>query len=96
MATATTETEIIADKLNSTDEIVFSGSLTRAPWGKWPYATIVKTDDSKEVFKLKSEPGKYLVLWGSTSLLQSLIKENLIDEYRLRICPVAFFTKTCI
>jgi dihydrofolate reductase len=28
-----------------------------------------------------------MVLWGSLSLAQSLIKENLVDEYHLRICP---------
>src|SRR4026209_1902315 len=52
---ATTETEIIADKLNSTEKIVFSNSLTRAPWGKWPDATIIKTDAPKEIHKLKSQ-----------------------------------------
>jgi len=86
--TATTETEIIADKLNSTEKIVFSNSLIRAPWGKWPDATIVRTEASKEIKKLKTQPGKNMVLWGSISLAQSLIKENLIDEYHLRICPV--------
>ena len=85
---ATTETEIIADKLNGTKKIVFSNSLTRAPWGKWPDATIVRTDASKEINKLKTQPGKNMVLWGSISLAQSLIKKNLIDEYHLRICPI--------
>ncbi len=28
-----------------------------------------------------------MVLWGSISLAQSLIKEHLIDEYHLQICP---------
>jgi dihydrofolate reductase len=85
---ATTETEIIADRLNGTKKIVFSNSLKQAPWGKWPDATIVRTDASKEINKLKTQPGKNMVLWGSISLAQSLIKENLIDEYHLRICPV--------
>ncbi len=31
---ATTDQEVIADKLNSTRKIVFSNTLTRAPWGK--------------------------------------------------------------
>jgi dihydrofolate reductase len=85
---ATTETEIIADKLNSTKKIIFSNSLKRAPWGKWPDATIVRTDAPKEISKLKTQSGKNMVLWGSISLAQSLIKENLIDEYHLRICPI--------
>ena len=84
-----TETEIIADKLNSTPKIIFSSSLNRAPWGKWPEASIIKTKAPEAIRKLKSQPGKNMVLWGSISLAQSLIKENLIDEYHLRICPIA-------
>ena len=29
-----------------------------------------------------------MVLWGSISLAQALIKANVIDEYQLRIVPV--------
>ncbi|HET9432286.1 MAG TPA: dihydrofolate reductase family protein, partial [Chitinophagaceae bacterium] len=38
--------------------------------------------------KLKSLPGKNMVVWGSISLAQSLMKENLIDEYHIQLCPV--------
>lgn len=86
---ATTDQEVIADKLNSTPKIVFSSTLTQAPWGKWPDAGIIKTDPLEAIRKLKSQTGKHMVLWGSLTLAQSLIKENLIDEYHLRICPTA-------
>lgn len=85
--TATTDTEIIAEKLNSTQKIVFSNTLANAPWGKWPDAQIISGDAAKEVRTLKEKEGKNMVLWGSISLAQSLIKENLIDEYHLQICP---------
>jgi dihydrofolate reductase len=29
-----------------------------------------------------------MVLWGSISLAQSLMKENLVDEYHIQLCPV--------
>lgn len=86
---ATTDQEVIADKLNSTNKIVFSSTLTHAPWGKWPDAEIIKTDPPEALCKLKSQTGKDMVLWGSLTLAQSLIKEKLIDEYHLRICPTA-------
>lgn len=86
--TATTDQEIIADKLNSTPKIIFSKSLKKAPWGKWPEANIVQTDAIEYLNKAKSQPGKNMVLWGSISLAQSLMKKNLIDEYHLRICPI--------
>jgi dihydrofolate reductase len=80
-----------ADKLNSTRKIVFSKTLESAPWGDlgdWEDAKIARTAAVKEVAKLKRRPGKNMVLWGSISLAQSLIKEGLIDEYRLVMCPV--------
>jgi len=86
---ATTKEEIIADKLNGTNKIVFSNSLERAPWGSWPEAEVIKGNACAEILKLKSQPGKNMVLWGSISLAQSLMRNNLIDEYHLRISPVA-------
>jgi dihydrofolate reductase len=87
--TATNDQEIIADKLNSLPKLIFSNTLPSAPWGKWPSATVVKGDAANKIRKLKKEDGKDMVLWGSLSLAQSLIKENLVDEYHLRICPTA-------
>lgn len=87
--TATNDKEIIADRLNSIPKLVFSNTLASAPWGKWPSATVIKGDAASEIRKLKEEEGKDMVLWGSLSLAQSLIKENLIDEYHIRICPTA-------
>jgi dihydrofolate reductase len=87
--TATVDKEIIADKLNSLSKIVFSNTLKKAPWGKWPEAQIVRDDAVEAIRQLKMKPGKNMVLWGSISLAQSLIKANLIDEYHLQICPTA-------
>jgi len=87
--TATNEEEVIADKLNSIPKIVFSKSLTRASWGKYPDAEIISTDAVKAVTELKTYEGKDMVLWGSISLAQPLMRANLIDEYHLRIVPVA-------
>src|SRR3989337_2993565 len=43
--TADSTEQIVADKLNSIPKIVFSKTLTEAPLGKWPPATVVATDD---------------------------------------------------
>ncbi len=85
--TATIDTEIIADKLNSIPKVVFSNTLKQAPWGKWPGAQVISRDAIQEVKKLKEQEGKNIVLWGSISLAQSLITANLIDEYHIQICP---------
>ncbi|MES2847730.1 MAG: dihydrofolate reductase family protein [Bacteroidota bacterium] len=86
--TATTDKEVIADKLNATNKILFSNTLTKAPWGKWPAAVVISGEATNAIKNLKSLPGKNMVMWGSISLAQSLMKENLIDEYRLQLCPV--------
>jgi dihydrofolate reductase len=84
----TVETQGIADALNSTPKVVFSSTLERAPWGDWEEARVVSGDVSDEVRRLKNEPGKDLILWGSLSLAHSLTRDGLVDEYRLWICPV--------
>jgi len=86
---ATNESTFIADALNATPKIVFSRTLEEAPWGKWEPARIVKTRAETEVAKLKQQSGKDMVIWGSLTLAGSLMKAKLIDEYQLRVCPVA-------
>lgn len=80
--------EIIADKLNSIPKVVFSNTLKKAPWGSWPDATVVPGDTIEAIRKLKQEKGKDIVLWGSISLTQALMKADLIDEYHLQLIPV--------
>lgn len=84
---ATTDKELIADILNSTPKIVFSKSLKSAPWGKWPAAEVESGDVVAKIKKLKQQPGKNMVLWGSIKIAQVLMKEGLIDEYHFRIVP---------
>lgn len=84
---ATAEKEVIADKLNETAKLIFSNTLTKAPWGKWPEAGVMSGKPADEIRKLKSSPGKNIVMWGSISLAQELMKEDLIDEYHIQLCP---------
>ena len=86
--TASTDQEVIADKLNETPKIVFSNTIKRAPWGSWPDADVKNGDAVNVIKELKTKKGKDMVVWGSISLVQSLIKENLVDEYHLQLCPI--------
>jgi dihydrofolate reductase len=85
---ATTDKEVIADKLNETKKIVFSNTMAKAPWGHWQEAEIVAEEAVTAIKKLKLLPGKNMVIWGSISLAQSLMRENLVDEYHIQLCPV--------
>ena len=85
--TAKTDEEIIADRLNGLPKLVFSNTLTEAPWGTWPAARVVPGDAVVEIGRLKEQKGKHMVLWGSLSLARDLMLADLIDEYHLQLCP---------
>lgn len=82
------EEKPFADKVNATRKIVFSSTLSSAPWGAWEEAAVVRGSAAKAVASLKQQSGKDLVLWGSISVAQALMTEGLIDEFRLVLCPV--------
>lgn len=82
-----TEEGAFADKLNSLSKYVVSTTLENAPWGDWEGAQIIENNLIEEISALKQKSGKNIVVWGSISLAQSLLKEGLIDEVQLRVCP---------
>jgi len=86
--TATADQEVIADKLNGTPKIVFSNTINKAPWGRWPDAQVKSGDATKVIRELKTMKGKNMVVWGSISLVQALMKENLVDEFHFQLCPI--------
>jgi dihydrofolate reductase len=77
-----------ADKMNNVPKIVFSRTLDKVEWGKWDNARLVKNNVAEEISKLKEQPGKDLVIYGSANLIQNFTKLGLIDEYQLLVHPV--------
>jgi dihydrofolate reductase len=75
----------ITHKMNSLQKIVFSKTLDQAEWNN---TTVVKGDIAEEVKKLKQQPGKDLVIFGSGQLVSFLAEKGLIDEYRIIVNPV--------
>jgi dihydrofolate reductase len=80
--------DLISEKINGIEKIVFSTSLTNAPWGKWEAVNIVSTDLKSKITALKSLPGKNIVIWGSLSIAQQAMQDQLADELHIHICPV--------
>lgn len=64
---------------------VFSTTLPNADWNN---TTLIKDNIVEEVNKLKQQPGKDLVIFGSPGLAKSLMGLGLIDEYKLTLHPV--------
>jgi len=75
----------IATALNSRPKYVVSRSLESLAWNN---SSLVKGDAVAGVRRLREQPGRTLHTWGSTDLLQTLLKNELIDEYRLFVFPV--------
>lgn len=74
-----------AERMNSIPKYVVSTTLEKV---KWNNARLLKGNLEEEISRLKQEPGQDITVHGSGQLVNSLMKHNLIDEYRLMIHPV--------
>jgi dihydrofolate reductase len=74
----------VADRLNSAPKYVVSSTLKNAEWNN---STIINEDVVEEVTKLKQQPGQDILMFGSATLVQSLMEADLIDEYRFLVHP---------
>jgi dihydrofolate reductase len=81
----TDENDPIATKLNSMPKYVASRTLDRVEWNN---STLLKGDAAEAVAELKRQAGGDLQTQGSTDLAQTLIRHDLVDEYRLLVYPV--------
>ncbi|SEH02936.1 Dihydrofolate reductase [Nonomuraea solani] len=86
-ATATDQGEY-GEKLNNLTKFVASSKLEHAPWGDFPAATVTR-DPVATVRELKEQSGKDIWLWGSLTLMRSLIDAGLVDELTLLVCPAS-------
>lgn len=79
------ETAETADFMNQLPKIVFSSTLEHADWNN---TRLVKGPAEEEVARLKQQPGKDMLVFGSAELASSLLRGGLVDEYRLGVVPV--------
>lgn len=75
----------IADLMNSIPKIVFSKSLKFAEWNN---TTIINENVSEEIKKLKKQSGKDIFVFGSANLAETLISNDLFDEFRIAVAPI--------
>ena len=73
-----------ADRINSLPKYVPSRTLAKADWNN---TTIWRGDVAEEVRKLKAEPGREILVYGSAALVYALLEHDLVDEFRLMIYP---------
>jgi dihydrofolate reductase len=76
---------IVAKGMNTLPKVVFSRTLKNVSWDN---TKLVKDGMAMEIRKMKTEPGKQMVILGSGSLVTQLTQEGVIDEYQIVVNPV--------
>lgn len=72
--------------LNNRQKYVASTTLTEPL--EWKNSTLLEGDAAESVARLKAQPGKDIVVLGSGELVQSLMRNGLVDVYVLLIHPL--------
>jgi dihydrofolate reductase len=74
-----------ADKLNNAKKYVVSKTLRKLDWKN---SSLVTGDIPEEIKKLKKQDGPELQVHGSSNLIQTLLRNDLVDELCLKIFPI--------
>ena len=80
-----TATEEGADVLNNATKYVASRGRPDVTWSN---SVLLEGDAGDAIAALKKEDGPELQVHGSANLIQTLMRHNLVDRYRLWIFPV--------
>ena len=84
--TAAKNDPVVAERMNALPKVVFSRTLTEAPWHN---TKLVTGDLLAEVRKLKDGSRDNMVILGSGSLVKQLAEAGLIDELQIVVAPIA-------
>jgi dihydrofolate reductase len=79
----------VADKLNSATKYVASRTLDQV---EWQNSQLLEGDVADAVRRLKEESGPEIQVHGSANLIQTLLQNDLVDEFRLWIFPLVLGT----
>lgn len=79
------DTGEFGDRMNNLPKYVVSTTLKKAEWNN---STIISGNVVEAISKLKQQPGQDILVAGSATLIRTLIKHDLVDEYHLQVYPV--------
>jgi dihydrofolate reductase len=78
-----------ADWINSVQKYVVSDTLSESDL-TWNPTTIIRTADLvKQISALRDQPGGFISVMGSATLVRSLLAADLVDDLLLMIEPIA-------
>ncbi len=79
-----TDTGEFGERMNSLPKHVVTTTLPELEWNSTP----IRENIAEEVSRLKQQPGQDILIFGSADVVNKLMQDNLIDEYRLMVYPV--------
>ena len=74
-----------ADYFNGVRKYVVSTTLDRV---EWQNSRLIHSDIVAEITRLKQSDGQAITVHGSATLVQTLMRHDLVDTYRLLVYPV--------
>lgn len=80
--------EPVAIPIRELPKFVVSSTLESAPWGTNDSAEILRSDGVSAVRGLRRRFDGNLIVWGSLSLSDALLRAGEVDVLRLRVLPV--------
>jgi dihydrofolate reductase len=86
--TADPAADPVATPIRELPKFVVSSSLESAPWGTSDSAEILRGDGVAAVRGLRHRFTGNLIVWGSLSLSDALLRAGEVDVLRLRVLPM--------
>jgi dihydrofolate reductase len=79
--------EPVAVPINATPKYVVSNTLDSAPWGPGSSAEVLRGNGVASVQGLRRRVDGDIMIWGSLTLADALLRAGEVDVLRLRIIP---------
>ncbi len=80
------EGDPFADTMNNIHKYVVSTTLKSS--SAWRNSTLIRENVVDTVRQLKQQPGKNILVDGSSVLIRTLAQHDLVDEYSLHVYPI--------
>jgi dihydrofolate reductase len=79
------ERQLFVDRMNGLPKYVVSITLNKTEWNN---SYLIRENVEGEISRLKLATRRNILVEGSGTLVQTLMQNELVDEYHLIVCPI--------